>query len=465
MTKINRRDFLKGAGGVLSSASILGALSSISCDNKWKDMNVLFVSLDTLRGDHCGFLGYKRKTTPFLDDFSRNAAIFERMHTHSPWTDQSHASIFSSLYPRVHSISFKTNNYLRFSIASILKERGFNTAGFVETISLDSRIGVATGFDTYMNVEYPKQYEPNRAPNNNKRVFEWLKGNHKSKFFLFVHYFDIHYPYNPPGDYRHTFHKGEYRKDIKYFGANPWSTGNPTKEQLQQVIDLYDGEIAFTDHHLSNLINKLDEYRLLDRTIIVIFSDHGEGFYEHGQMNHGNSLYQELLRIPTIIKFPDGFGSGRRISGITRSIDITPTVLDYLGVEREKSMQGMSLLDMIENNRRKDLLFFADGIRYAMCFREKNWKLIYNHQMTDEIVKKYNFTAPRPEFELYNLANDPKEQKNLALEEPGRVARAYEMIKKFFDLNQNWKRGFIMGQKKALDKDLEEGLRQLGYIQ
>ncbi|MBN2134119.1 MAG: sulfatase [Acidobacteria bacterium] len=461
---MDRREFISSLSLLLGGAAGLSALSGIGCSKKPEDMNVILVSLDTLRADHCSFLGYKRKTTPFLEEYASDAVVFENMHTPAPWTDQSHASVFSGLYPRVHSISFKANNKLSFSLASILKNKGYKTAGFVETISLDDRIGLATGFDTWMNVEHPKEYEPNRAPDNNKRVFEWLKQNHQSKFLLFVHYFDIHHPYNPPGKYRHFYRETEYAPDIQVYGGSPWKSGHPSEEIMKQVIDLYDGEINWTDYHLQNLLSKLDDYKLLDKSIVVIFSDHGEGFYEHKLLSHGNSLYQELLRIPVVMKFPDGFGEGARIKSITRNIDITPTVLDYMGIRYKEPMQGVSLTKMINNDEKHDLIFFADGTRYAMSIRVGDWKLIYNHQRDEKTIKDLGLNEPKPEFELYNIANDPLEQKDLAPDNEKKVQEYFELIKKSFDLNKNWKRGFIMGQKKALDKDLEEGLRQLGYL-
>lgn len=461
---MTRRDFIaSSAAGVLGAACGLNLLSSIGCGKNWKDYNVLFVSLDTLRADSCGFMGYGRRTTPFMDGFSRDAAVFEAMHTHSPWTDQSHATIFSSLYPRVHSITFHYKNYLRFSVASILKKYGYKTAGFVESISLDSRIGIATGFDEYYNQSDPGDIKNNRASDNNKRVFEWVRKNHDNKFFLFVHYFDIHYPYDPPDGYAHMFHKDDYDGRIYGIGKSlDFLQPQPTAEQISQTRALYDGEIAYTDDQFRRLISLLDDYKLMDRTIVVVFADHGEGFGEHKLFAHGNSLYQELMHIPAMIRFPGGDHAGKRIKGITRTIDILPTVLDYLEADTEEALQGVSLMPEIKSGVNRDLLFFSDGIRYASCLRAGDWKMINNYIMEEEVIKLIG--GRKPEYELYNLKDDPAESKIVTDENPEKVAELKEIIKKFWTINKKWKKGFVMGRSGEIDEDVLKGLRQLGYI-
>ncbi len=459
---INRRDFLKSSATLLAGAGALNILSSIGCGARHKDMNVLFVSLDTLRADHCRFMGYNRETTTFLDRYAKDSIVFNQMHTPTPWTDQSHASIFSSLYPRVHSISFFYNNKLRFSLASILKNYGYTTAGFVEAIPLDPRVGGATGFDTYMKIQDPENYFNNRAEHNNMRVAEWLKKNHQKKFFGFVHYFDIHHPYQPEPPYDKKFYKGEIDERSYRLGNAPYRQENASEGMINQAKVLYDGEIAYTDHHLQNLLSMLDDYGLTDRTVVVIFSDHGEGFFEHKLFSHGNSLYEELLRIPTVMHLPDSERKGTRVSSITRSIDIMPTILDYLGAETKEPLQGVSLLPMIEKGEERDLLLYADGIRYAMSVLKGKHKLIYNHSWQDEWTKELGFT--KPTYELYNLEEDPGEQKNLAEEKKDLRDELYADIHRSWEINRKWKKGFIMGQKKKMDEDLEKGLRQLNYI-
>jgi arylsulfatase A-like enzyme len=461
---MTRRDFIASSfAGVLGAACGLNILSSAGCGRNWKDYNVLFVSLDTLRADSCGFMGYGRRTTPFLNEFSKGAAVFESMYTHSPWTDQSHATIFSSLYPRVHSITFHFKNYLRFSAASILKKYGYKTAGFVESISLDSRIGIATGFDEYYNQSDPGNIQNNRASDNNRRVFDWIKKNGEKKFFAFVHYFDIHYPYDPPGNYRNLFHKDEYEGGVNRIGKNlDFIRPSPPLEQIRQAKALYDGEIAFTDDQARRLISLLEDYKILDRTLVVIFSDHGEGFGEHRLYAHGNSLYQELLHIPAMMRVPGREFAGRRIKGVTRTIDILPTVLDYLEADTEEALQGVSLIPEIKSGAERDLLFFSDGIRYASCLRSGDWKLINNYIMNDEVIKLIG--GRKPEYELYNLKDDPAESRILTGDNPGKVSELKELIRQFWVINKKWKKGFVMGRSQEIDEDVLKGLRQLGYI-
>lgn len=231
---------------------------------------------------------------------------------------------------------------------------------------------------------------------------------------------------------------------------------------IAQAKALYDGEIAYTDNQVQQLLSGLDDYGILDRTIVVIFSDHGEGFYEHRLFSHGNSLYEELLRVPVIIRFPDGFGAGKRVKSITRTIDIMPTLLDYLGVETKEHLQGVNLAPMIKGNQKRDLLLYADGIRYAMSVLKGNWKLIYNHNWAKKWVKDLGFDKPK--HELFDLSKDPGEQVNLVDKNPEIKEELYADIERSWKINREWKKGFIMGKKKSMDKDLEKGLRQLNYI-
>jgi len=303
---------------------------------------------------------------------------------------------------------------------------------------------------------------------------EWLDGNKDKDFFLFLHTYQPHDPYACPRPTA-TMFLGENpaRTSINLMGSLGGYAGRfrelPENER-QEIIGLYDGEVRYTDEALVGpLLAKLKELGLYDSALIIFTSDHGEEFFDHHGWSHGHNLYDEALRVPLVIKFPGGRFKGQRLEPIVRLVDIMPTILEETGIDQDGlEMDGRSLFPILRGKERGDRTFLADvgdnivkshvGKKVAMN-SGKN-KLILNRPFTPEYLAFFISPPPiAPPVELFDLADDPREKKNLVDEEPA-VAR--ELDNRIVGIYK--KTGERKPAKAELDEDLKERLRALGYI-
>jgi arylsulfatase A-like enzyme len=330
------------------------------------------ISLDTLRADHMGCYGYARPTSPNLDQLARDGVLFSEMVAASSWTVPSHMSLFTSLYPSAHgvvSVRQKLNPATP-TLASVLKENGYLTAAFVSGPALDNAMGFGQGFDSYDDFTVMLPYETNVVgvpdadrlginqavtnPTITRLASAWLRKNSDKKFFLFLHYWDIHGDYVPPPPYDRMF-TGKYTgavsgKDIVDH-APGWEK-HMAPADLAHLVDLYDGEIAHTDAEVGKVLGVLKELGLTQRTLIVVFSDHGEGFLEHGKLLHGYGLQEELLRVPLILRLPGVIPAGRKAAGAVSHIDVMPTMVRLLSLRSRHPpvFHGMDLSPAIRGD-------------------------------------------------------------------------------------------------------------------
>lgn len=310
--------------------------------------NVLLITIDTLRADHLGCFGYRVIQTPNIDSLARQGVLFQQTFTPVPITLPSHASIFTGLYPYQHGVLDNGSFSLKkeaITLAEILKNSGYKTAAFVGAFVLDSIFGLDQGFDDYDDY-MPKQddhtakqdkvmaihFAERPASQVTERAISWLRKQQVAKaapcpFFLWLHYFEPHAPYEPP---------------------------EPFKSRYSHSA--YDGEIAAVDHWLGILVQELKRLGLFDKILIVVTADHGEGLGEHQESTHGNFLYDSTLRVPLIFKLPQSRFFGlipKRINSLTRTIDVMPTILDLLGLSAHipQGIDGQSLLPLIQEER------------------------------------------------------------------------------------------------------------------
>ena len=301
-------------------------------------VNVLLITLDTTRADHLGCYGYASARTPALDGLARGGVRFARVYCPAPLTLPSHCSILTGLYPLKHGVHNNGHDLpsgVR-TLAGILKERGYATAAFVSSFSVDSRFGLDRGFDVYddqFQSELPvkSQNAERRAEATFARFDAWLDKNAGAKFFCWVHYYDPHLPYDPPSPYREEF-----------------------------AGRLYDGEVAYMDHYVGAVLDRLRDKGLLANTLVVVAGDHGEGFGDKVEVGHGIFLYEETLRVPLIFYHPGIFRRPRVVEGAVRLIDAAPTVLEVLGLKDEAAgLQGRSLIDRIGRSGRDGFVAFS----------------------------------------------------------------------------------------------------------
>lgn len=390
--------------------------------------NVVLIIVDTLRQDHLGVYGYGRDTTPNIDHFAERATVFDEAYSHTPWTKPSIASILTSLHPRAHGIE-EWRDPLRekhLTLAQHLKTYGYQTKAAVSHVILDPRYGFSKGFDDY-DWSVVKGLDPSKvisSPAVTDYGIRAVDAMGEKPTFLWLHYFDPH---------------------SDYFNHAGFQFG-----ESKSRLDRYDSEVAFTDHHVGRLLDHIKAKGLLDDTVIVIVSDHGEEFDDHGGWLHGRTVYDESVKIPLIIHVP-GFGAGR-IDKLVAEIDLAPTLCELVGVPTPRQFAGKAIPSAYarfnpKNNRRIYLENFLDD-NCKQGVRTGNWKIIRN------------CAAQPPSFELYHLKRDPKEIKNLYRRNKEKAKIMTERLNEVYASLPT-----AQQPNRELPQELEEQLKGLGYLQ
>jgi len=382
--------------------------------------NLLLISLDTLRADHLGCYGYERPTSPFLDGLAAEGVVFERAHAASPWTLPSHTSLFTGLYPSQHGVKdegFSVPEEV-LTLPQSLGERGFATAAVVSAHFLAPRYGLDRGFERYIVVPTNPRHG-GAATSVTANGLEWLGKQQGRPFFLFLHYMDIHSDYRAAPRFEALF-------AAPYRGPVDGSTRQLrafTRKQIAfdaadraRLIDLYDAEIRQLDGALESLFARLREQGALDHTLVVVTADHGEEFFEHGGVLHGQSHYQEMLHVPLILVGP-GLPRGLRIAAPVSLVDLAPTLLALFSAPAPATLAGRDLAPLwrTRNLDWPERSLFAEADRTVerrdteRALIRGNWKLVLHRD-----------TGAR---ELYDLAADPREQVNLAQTDPARASQ------------------------------------------
>ncbi len=424
--------------------------------------NLVLIIVDTLRADHLGCYGYHEARTPRIDALAGSGVRFENAVSHIPFTLPAITSIMSSTLPPTNGVHYNEGFYVDNSvetIAEVLSDNGYASGAVVASIVLRSESGIAQGFGLY-NDRCPPEYVGFQE--EVKRIESQLGGIQKraeevtdtalgladslageSPFFLFVHYYDPHYPKDPPPAF-----------------APPVDRSGSADPQ-ERLVELYDGEIAYTDLHVGRLIDGLDERGLLKNSLVVLTSDHGEGLGEHKEMQHGFFVYDQTIHIPLIFVWPGKLPAGEVRRALARHIDIAPTMLDILGVPwRDRTeFQGTSLLPLDDDDKSPKYSYFEAAMPYLLrgwCglrgIRNVEWKYI---------------SAPREE--LYHLTTDPGEEKNLIDREPEVTESMRDRLDRMVSelpIYQNGASGqeLSLGEKSLIDPFVETGLRALGYL-
>lgn len=393
--------------------------------------NVVVITIDTVRADHLGCYGYKRIRTPNIDALAANAIRFERAYTPVPVTLPAHTAIFTGTYPMLngmHDFSGNKLNPKQSTLASVLKEHGYATGAVVGSAVLDSRFGLNRGFDFYYDhFDFNRLQESNlddmERPGNivADQTLSWLDTHYKSKFFVWMHLYDPHYPYRPPAPYNEQY-----------------------KDRL------YDGEIAFADAQIGRLIAFLKAKDLYRSTIIVVAGDHGESLGEHGEKTHGFFVYNATLHVPLIIHLPGT--APKTVPELVSLTDLMPTVLQALEMEVPADVQGKSLLPLVITKRDQEPRnIYAETFLPRLHF---NWSELRSIE-----TERYQFiAAPKPE--LYDLSNDPSEIKNLYSE---KRAVAEELQARLTAMIRSYSAEGELAEKTGLDPVLMERLKALGY--
>lgn len=425
-----------------------------------RPISIVLLSLDTLRPDHLGCYGYARPTSPRLDALAHESVLFEHARTPVPWTTPAHMTMLTSLEPDVHKVTHTALAEVRFTGPERLHELGYATGGFVNATALDHRFGFTRGFDAY---EYTERNSG--AAVVNQKALDWLASvtakDPSRPFLLFVHYYVVHNPYDPPAEFRAPFVKNYDLADVKRTEIGPYH--GPTSfsdAQRRAMIDLYDGGVRYGDDAAGALYDGLARLGVLDRTALFVTSDHGEGFGEHGLYNHGNSLYEELLRVPLIVRLPGRVGAGTRVATPVSHVDLLPTFFDLAGIPPEAGLMGQSLTPALEGGTLGDATVWADGTG-SQALIEGRWKVIVNGD--GRAARIPGWKSPGP-VELYDLVADPTEQRNLAAE---RAEQAQQLAERVAAIKADHRllAKAVATSHAELPDDVRERLKSLGYLE
>jgi choline-sulfatase len=404
-----------------------------------RDASVLLITLDTLRADHLSCYGSKKVSTPNIDALATRGVRFNQAVAQVPLTTPSHASILTGAYPQIHKLrdngGFVLDGLIP-TLATITKEARFDTAAFVGAAVLNRHFGLHRGFDHYgdnLNEKRDAKLLPGvvaelRGDAVTRRALDWLDQRAKPSqrtararnFFLWTHYYDPHFPYDPPEPFGSRFQK-----------------------------DKYSGEIAYVDLQVGELLKGLAARGLAERTLVVLMADHGESLGDHGEFTHGVFLYDSTMHIPLMIAGPD-VPADKVITQQVRSIDVMPTILDYLGLSPGDQSQGTSLLPAMvggavpANFAYMETLYpkTAHGWAELRAVRTDEWKYV---------------SAPRPE--LYHLPEDPSEGRSVQESQTAQAAKLEKHV---------WE---VAGPRESLGKlartpvndDTMRQLQSLGY--
>ncbi|MDD8027719.1 MAG: sulfatase-like hydrolase/transferase [Acidobacteriota bacterium] len=391
-------------------------------------LNVVLITLDTTRADRLGCYGYAGAATPNLDALARKGARFARAYAQVPLTLPSHASIMTGRNPYAHGVHNNGTYVLPRetpTLARTLKSKGYRTAAFTASFSVDSRFGLDQGFDVYDDDIQPDS--PFKSVNGERRaeqvlqVFEpWFEkaAAGTDPFFVWVHFFDPHLPYNPPSPIREEF------------------TGN-----------LYDGEVAYMDLIIGQVMLRLKAKNLLERTLVVVAGDHGESFGEKGEYGHGVFLYEPAVHVPLLMYAEGRIPAGTVVPSRVRLIDILPTVLDVLDTPVPEKVQGLSLIPYILGRKKDDLDVYLESFYPRENF---GWAAL-----TGFVSGPWKYIEA-PKRELYNLPEDPGEKANLA----GRDKTADDLKAK---LRAALSRETASSRRTPSESD-KARLRSLGYV-
>jgi arylsulfatase A-like enzyme len=450
-------------------ALVIGLLSlAASAAGEPGTPNVILITIDTLRADHLSCYGYHLRTSPNIDKLATEGTRFEKAYTPIPQTGPAHISLLTSRYPqehggRINGVAYAESARLIF-LPQILRKFGYRTAAFVSSWPLIGRLThLNEHFDLYdedLNRRYQLVNSSRWAEDVTPRALEWLNANSKSPFFLWIHYFDPHSPY----DLREGFSK-----------LPP--SGNQQRRRDKRdrtLVQAYDSEIAYTDHHVGRLLAALDKLNLRDSSLVVLTADHGESLGEHGYVGHGRRLDESIVRVPLIIRWPGIVKAGKTVSAKVSLLDLTPSIVN-LAVKRNKAdlelpvpLGGRSFARALEGAGR----FEDQTIRYLTFAGKKGlfpkflsflWtsldeRPLWIGQVTGN--RKVVWSPQNDSMEVYDLAVDPFQLSPTKLKRESRIYET-EMARL-----QHWYESTsgATGTSKMTSEDVE-ALKSLGYLQ
>jgi len=463
--------------GVLSSGLLISGCGGGNHAEKF-GKNVILISIDSLRSDHCGYYGYDKPTTPMMDQFAADpkSVVFEQSYAASPWTSPSHASMLTGLYPQVHGVE-KIESALNSNvptIASVMSENGYRTFGVVCAPYLSERFGLNRGFENYdTSLTYPN---PGVTRNSKlafkvtNRALEYVDQAEGKPFFLFLHYWDVHHPYNPADKYLEIFDSKPYDGPMDGYRIRRRADITPemAPRDLEHLIALYDGEIRYTDKAIGKLIEQLKERGVYDDTMIIITADHGDEFLDHGGKAHMATCYNEVVKVPLVIRMPWAKPKSPKMGQPVNHVDLFPTIMGAMEIpDAPEGLDGVSLAASIAKGEpiapRDVLSRTAIG---RVTLERTGPSGIWTSYVTPDLVKFHKLVHPVDAFEkVFDLNGDPVEKVDVFMENPEQSKALQGRMFTYTTLFKKKKEAVKAGKTITFDKEYQEKLESLGYMQ
>jgi arylsulfatase A-like enzyme len=469
---------------VVLGVAVLVAFGCGAPDTPW---NVLVLVPDTVRGDHLRINGYSQETSPTIDALAREGANFTQAITAAPRTWQSFSSILTGLYPPRHGVRYIFDDPIAADtpmIASVLAQRGYETAAF-DTGDFLERMTGEVGFGEFVR---PRSRKDERRPDEIliEKVSDWIARERSAPFFAFVRMSGAHWPYvsrdlvdasTPCEANDHGFNSGSYGieaagpgegvrlRDEEAFRKLIW-TVDFDDATLRHMIAHYDSGIRSTDALIGRLVDRMRSSGLLAKTIVVVTSDHGESFGEHGYLEHGPRVDDAVMRVPLVLRLPKAHPAanpGRVVDALVRTVDILPTLLDAVGTPVPEGLDGISLLPAVRGESPPALWAYGEAGRSFMgmdperllpgvegkhrMIRTAGWKLVFVPDQSSG------------EYRLFDLSADPGEHRNVAADAPAKLDELRAHLETILATDES------AAPERSLSPEETETLRELGYIQ
>jgi arylsulfatase A-like enzyme len=435
--------------------------------------NVLLITLETTRADHLGAYGYGRATSPNLDRLAAEGALFERVSAVSPRTNPSLASLMTSLYPHQHGV----RNLLLplepnlWTLAEALQDAGYETGAIQTHPRLVAASGMAQGFRHYDDGDLAVKL----ADESCRRAIDWIRERARGDrpWFMWLHLMDPHWTYDPPRPWRTTFGPDDPRPGRFYqalrerrakLGPVIFRNEMPPDE-IAAYVNFYDAEIRFTDEELGKLLRELDAAGLRESTIVIVTADHGESLGEHDyHFEHGDFGTEPEIHIPLIVRDPGRVEPATRVPWTVTNLDVAPTVIDLIGLERDPDFAGRSLVELMDDPARGEhrpcfgetgKRFHDENARREVEGVAGKWRWLRRGDL--KLVHRPRTEGPA-ERVLYDLGEDPGETLDRSAERPGEAAELGVMLDAWIAEDQGEAREY------HVTPELRETLRSLGYV-
>ena len=476
--KVVRLDFevesqSEGVEVAFSNPALLTQRARVEAGEAPQARNVVVLLIDTLRADALTAYSETRIRSPQMDRFAREGVLFEKCQAPANWTKPSCASVLTGLHPPTHR-ALAEGSAMASSVrmvSEMFQEAGFQTAALIANGYMAAEFGFNQGWNLYRN--YIRERQPTEAENVFNEALAWMESNREQRTFTYIQTIDPHVPYDPPEEDLRLYDARDYDGPVR-----PRATGNLLEDFKAERVHLggrdrarlralYDGEVTYHDRHFGRFLDRLQELNLLDDTLIVVCSDHGEEFFEHDSVGHGHSLYQELLHVPLILRMPGLVPAGERSGDVCGLVDIVPTILEASGVDVPQVIEGRSLVPGLRGRPTPVVRGAFSSQWDTGNARETSWTARVGDW-------KLRMHGPASSI-LYNLRTDPGEEHDADEDNPLALRATRVALGQFLGAPDKgrWTSPEVVAAASGPDHDVEEAqmtpelceqLRGLGYV-